>query len=129
MLDKFCVYCDGQEAGTVEIKKEGLYYCFYGKLALAKNKIWRVIASSEDGEIDLGICLFEDPYYILSRKIPAKYMSGEHWSFKAVCPDDQRKKIISVSEDQPFEQLERITDGVYSTEEGSGIIFNGNHGF
>ncbi len=127
MLEKYCVYCDGTESGTVKVEREGLYYNFCGKLKLAKNKIWRIIASSQEGERDLGICLFDDPYFILSRKIPAKYMAGEQWTFKAICPDDQRRQSIPVSDDKPFDQLEHITDGIYTAEESSGIILDGDH--
>lgn len=128
MLKKYPVYCAASESGTVQVKKEGLYFCFEGRFNAPKNKIWRIIASSQDQKVDLGICLFDGDDFVLKKRIPVKRFSGDDWFFEAICPADRNKKLVSVLENDSFEQLDALEQAKLVIEDGeSAIILDTDH--
>ena len=128
MDELYSVYYRGTVVGEVSVSDAGLYYAFFGKLGLEKEKFWRIIACSEAREIDLGICLFENPCYVLKKKLPKNRFDDRKWHFKAVCPQDEKRLTVPVVENQPFEDLDKIETGVFKSDtEESAIIFNTDH--
>ena len=128
MDNTYCVYYEDQDCGTLHVEQAGLYLQFSGRFILEQGKIWRIIGRCGDKQADLGICLFEEPYYLLKKKCPKKQFTDGHWVFEAVCPSDIRKKSVSVSQDQPFEHLDQLEDALLLTDgQVQQIVLNADH--
>lgn len=89
MFDEYPVYCDDAQAGTVRLKKLGLYICFDGLLELPYKSLWRVVCFCDHQRVDLGICLFDGTKYIIRKQLPEKYLNGESLRFEAINADSK----------------------------------------
>ena len=98
------------EVGRVLIMRQGLYYNI--KCIIQKPSVDRphLIAISENGDIDLGICVQTAMGFSLERLLPIKYVGTSLFQFYIL--PDCGNTVANISEDAPFLFVERLGNAV-----------------
>lgn len=109
MLSYYEIFYGKSVVGTLNVKKEGLYYVFHGKINRSMDRVWRIIAISDNTKVDIGICVPYSSDLIFQKRIPRKNFVDAIWRFEAVENHAWRSKAID--QNRPFEDLDRIEQG------------------
>lgn len=106
-----------EDTGHVAVSREGLYYRFQCRVKLPANRICRLQLCGDHDRIDLGILIPVNGLYELDKKIPAKYLKDESFTFKLI--DKQSKdKFIPIFENKPFSHICQIHNGCFCVRDG-----------
>lgn len=122
MRSIYSVYLDGREVGTVQVVRERLYYCFHCSVKLPKAAIYRLQVSADNNETDLGICVPEADHFVLTKKIPVKYLADGELSFRLIA-NERKERFVPVSQDQPFACLTELENAKFVNRNGiAGVL-------
>ena len=113
----FPITYNGEPAGTMNVTKEGLYYQFQGQCSFRKNDYYRIIAKYPGGTKDLGLCVPIGNSFLLQKRVSAKEIPYDNWSFYAT-DSSSTPRFIGVKDDQPFLYLSSLEYAVFSAENG-----------
>ena len=108
--------------GEVSVRKEGLYYHFTCTVRLRKNSRYRLLAISNEKEVDLGLCIPQGDAFGLSTKIPVKRFENGRYQF--VLWNRSEKTAISLDEKSPFPDLRILPDCRFVRENGKAVLIN-----
>ena len=115
MEGKYTLTMDEQAVGTVELKKEGLYYRISCRCIMMDDRIHRLHA---DGE-GLGVLIPENGELVLHTKIASKRL-------KAGCAfslDGAAESFFPIRPGESFDHLSRLRRGHLGFREGEpGLI-------
>ena len=118
----FDLFYNCVKVGHVFVIQRGLYYNI--KCSARERCINRVhlIAISENGPVDLGICSQSNEVLRLERILPVKYV-GEYLRQFYIQPDHACLKV-DVFEDRPFLFIENLKNAViHRSKDGIAIAF------
>ena len=90
------------------MQKSGLYYKFFCKCIPPDSGAYRVILICEETEINLGICVPNNEYFILNKQVPVKYIEEGEWSFSLRSVTNVNDIRIAVLENEPFPMLHQL---------------------
>ena len=111
-----------EDAGHVAVSREGLYYRFQCRVKLPANRIYRLQLCSDMDSIDLGILIPINGSYELDKKIPAKYMKDESFTFKII-DKLSKDQFIPIFENEPFSHICQIHNGCFCIRDSApGIL-------
>ncbi len=116
------IMLNGEQVGHAQVEREGLYYRFNCTCALKDNKLYRIVVGDGKTKIKLGVCVPDGQSFVLSTKIPVKYLQGNSFCFlmEAVCGN-----AIAVSTGQPFFYLDKLQTARLQIADGQpSIIIN-----
>ena len=110
--------------GRAEVKKEGLYYCFYCACTPPDKEMYRIHVNDGMTTKDLGICVPEKDQYTLVARVPVKYFKNDELVF-VLTPARLEKTFMPVTSDGPFEALDQLETARFQLENGqSGILID-----
>lgn len=93
--------------GEVLVKKIGLYYEIECCFAENRSKRFRLVAVSNNGEVDLGECRFFNGQFRLIRRLPINAVGREMLRFYIIAVEDS-KSIYPIREDKPFQYIDKL---------------------
>ena len=117
----FNIYMGSKVVGTAQVDRKGLYCQFRCTCKPPDDGIYRIWVSDGLSNIDLGICVPDGAVYTLIKRVPAKLLSGENFTF-TLQPKDSKNGGLTSGEKEPFQQLEMLEMAKLSEENGQQII-------
>ena len=103
------VFQEGKAVGTVEVRREGLYYRFSCRCKPEGGEMMRLWMICGEEETDLGLCIPMDGIFGTEKRIPAKLRAPGQPSFCLYHKDDIfRGRFIPLSPEEPFQYLHRL---------------------
>lgn len=122
MFKTYSIIYNGNTVGNAIVRREGLYYAFDCQAQMPKGNIYRLKLSDGDKCIELGICVPERNCFVVRKKIPVKYWSGERFNFQITCTQNG-EEFYPVREDRPFAYLKDLHRMKFSVRaEAAGVI-------
>ena len=119
--------CQGQgRVGTVTVEKQGLYYCFSCRCSLSGEVMHRLVAVTEAGQVDLGVCVPMDGAFGVEKRIPCKRLGTGKPEFQLVPKHEGlRGQFVPVYPEEPFAYLSRLKNAFLATRAGQvGIVID-----
>jgi len=121
-LEQNCeIFLGSNVIGMAIIAKEGLYYRFDCRCRFREKGVYRLSAQSDDGLVDLGICIPREDAFGLCTKIPVSRL-GEGRIRIFVKNKEDAKHVIPIFQDRPFCQLDKLDKAVFCD---GGILIKG----
>ncbi len=99
------IMCNKESAGSAQVEKEGLYYKFLCTCLPPNEGVHRIIVSDGEAVRDLGICVPEGGKFILTARVPIKYLKGNKLTFTLTSKNGVDN---SVDIGEAFAQLEEL---------------------
>lgn len=95
--------------GTVTFRKVGLYYHFRCSCNLTGEVVFKIIATCENKNVSLGVCVPKDRVFGLEKKVPVKQLGEGAMTFRAV-PNrpDTSTAFVPIKPEEPFAYIERL---------------------
>ncbi len=119
IMNEQAVYFNDSPVGTVQIKKEGLYYQFSSQCRLKERKMYRLILSCGESTRDLGILVPEGDVFTHRKRLPVKTFPAADFHFSLQCEDGGKaEKRLVVKEDEPFAGISMLENAVLSSHDG-----------
>lgn len=107
--------------GSVKVAKEGLYYRICCRCYLPEAGIFRLVAVTEAGRVDLGILAPVEDFFCLQKRIPCKIMGEKLPEFHLVAGG--QGNFIPVYPEEPFRYISRLKDSFLEIRGGQvGIV-------
>lgn len=104
----FPILFDDRTIGEAQVQKSVLYYKFFCKCIPPDSKAYRVILIYGETEINLGICVPNNEYFILNKQVPVKYIEEGEWSFMLRSVANANDIQVAVHENEPFPLLDQL---------------------
>ncbi len=116
----FEVYLHGQAVGKVEVRREGLYYCFLCRCRISSQSVCKLTAN----DVSLGILVPMGDGFGLETKLPVKRFGSETWDFQ-VMPNRPvlEGRFVPIKPEEPFAYLERLKDAYLVRRDGQVGVF------
>lgn len=124
MEGTYGVYFGGDQAGKVQVIRQGLYYCFHCRCRLTGAVMCRLEVSCGGKRESLGILVPMDGSFGLDTKIPAKRL-GEGKPEFIIVPKHEKceNPFIPIYPEEPFAYIERLKDGFLAWQNGqAGVV-------
>ena len=99
------IICNKEFVGSAQVEKEGLYYKFLCTCLPPNEEIHRITVSDGETVRDLGICVPGDGKFILTARVPIKYLKGDKLTFTLT---SQKGMDNSIDIGEAFTQLEEL---------------------
>ena len=115
------IYYNEQIMGVANIKKEGLYYIIFCECTLPDDGVYRIVASDQKAEWNLGICVPTGNRFTLCARVPIKRLPGDVLSFRLV-KKDLYENVYTVMTNQPFVGLEQLESARFQQDGEAGRI-------
>lgn len=127
MLQKYDLLLGSKAVGTVCAEKQGLYYRFSCRCNFADPGIYKVIASGEKGEVNLGTCLHMKTGFGLETRVPVKALGAEKLSFRVQAPAQEADEVfVPINSENPFAYIARLHGARLTAQNGkTGILLKG----
>ena len=110
-----------QGQGSVKVTKEGLYYRICCRCQLSEKGMFRLVAVTEAGRVDLGILAPVGEFFCLQKRIPCKQMGEIPPQFHLISGD--RGNFVPVYPEEPFRYISRLKDSFLEIRGGQvGIV-------
>lgn len=134
MAENYDITYETESVGTAKVEKQGLYYSFSCRCSLPEEGLYRIHAICDAAREDLGICVPMDGLFGMDKKLPAKRLGEGPMRFELVHKDwspqeitavqepelpqqEEESLFIPVSEEEPFEYLDKLEDAVMEVRE------------
>lgn len=111
-----------KSVGSVFVTKRGLYYDIKCRFNQRTGGMFRLIAVSDNKEIDLGICIPYDQQLGVDMCIPIKTVGKQLCKFY-ITSCDETLKGICISSDKPFDHIAQLEDAVLCVKGNDKKIF------
>ena len=109
MDGRYEVFQDGKAVGTVEVRREGLYFRFFCRCCPAGGEMMRLWMICGEDETDLGVCVPMEGAFGTEKRIPARQCGPGQAQFCLYHKDDiLRGRFIPLSPEEPFQYLHRL---------------------
>lgn len=111
-------------AGTVCVRRQGLYYQFSCRCRLAGTQMYRLMVTCGDKTEDLGLCVPMDGQFGLEKRIPCKRLGEGVPEFRLLPRlEKSRGQFVAVYPDEPFSYMARLKDAFLAYQAGQmGIV-------
>lgn len=109
----------GQAVGKVQVRRDGLYYCFFCRCRLSGDVVFRLAVTCGKRQENLGILVPDGDGFSLETRLAAKKLGGEELSFQLI-PNRvvHPERFIPIYPEEPFAYLARLKDGYFSYRDG-----------
>lgn len=125
MSEKYCVFLNTKEVGTVQVEKSGLYYRVSCSCQLDSKSMYNLFVSAGKKHRKLGICIPKDGRLCLETNVAIKELGEENMQFHLE-RRDQRGTVNfqPVVRGEPFSYLEELENAYLAEMNGLlGIAF------
>lgn len=109
-MKTFDITYNNQPVGKAKVSVEGLYYKVSCRCQLPEKVIYRIYLISGDVKLDLGICVPQDAYFVLNKKIPVKQIQKGEFSFYVYEKRNHEEIVrsIPVANNLPFSFIAQL---------------------
>ena len=121
-MEVFDVFYGKEAAGTVLLKKEGLYYNLSCHCKLIEGLL-RLVAYGEHDTVPIGICAPEGTGIGICRKLSAKRLGPPPWRFALL--DVKPEVFVPLGGELPTVVLQNLEKARFCTRDGMpGLLFS-----
>lgn len=113
------IILNGEQIGYAKVEIEGLYYKILCICTFPDQNVYRVVVGDGESVLKLGICVPDDDKFILSTKVPVKYLKGKKMRFWV---ESNTSSCIPVSANKPFAQLDKLETARLQISNGQASI-------
>ena len=124
MVGTFEVKQDRSIVGTVRVEEKGLYYVFRCKCNPLGDGMHHLVAVTEQGKTDLGICVPEASGFCVYARIPKKRLVDGKVEFLLLPKrPGMEGRFVPVYPEEPFAYLSKLKGAYLQTRGGQiGIV-------
>lgn len=116
---KYSVLLGKQEAGTVQVIKEGLYYRFICRCRIQGDTVCRLGVMCGEVRTHIGVPIPEGDGFVLDKRIPVKKLGrGSPSFFLAPQHETSLDSFVPISPEEPFAYIERLKDSFLTEQKG-----------
>ncbi len=109
MIQVYDIFLGEESIGTAQVRKVGLYYQIDCLCRLSGQIHYRIIASGNAGEKDLGLCVPTGRQFGLQIRLPIKRIGEKQLCFKAVPKHQELSgKFVPISPEEPFQYIQML---------------------
>lgn len=125
MEGNYAVYFGNDQAGKVQVLRQGLYLVFHCRCRLSGSVVCRLEVSWGQGRESLGVLVPMDGGFGLDTRLPAKRIKGDKLRFEIIPKrDKQPETFVPIYPEEPFAYIERLKDGFLTKKNGQlGVRF------
>ena len=122
-MQRYDVFYISKKIGEVIITTEGLFKRIRCKCILPDASIWRLFVKCGDAIIDLGICV-PTAAFAVDKRVSGKLLNDDllHFTIETNIVKNTRSGY-DVSEDVPFQNIEKLEFAKFSKENGMPLIY------
>lgn len=123
----YSVYFGKQDAGKVQVLRQGLYYRFVCRCRLTGDVICRLHVTCGSKSENLGIVVPMDGGFGLNTKIPVKRLGEGEMEFRLLPKYEPREEknetFVPIYPEEPFAYIERLKESYLVKRNGqAGIL-------
>lgn len=114
----------GSSQGTVTVEKQGLYYHFSCRCRLSGEVMYRLVAVTEEGKVDLGVCVPMDGVFGVEKRIPCKRVGTGRPEFQLLPKHEgMQGRFVPIYPEEPFAYMTKLKDSFLAVRSGQvGIV-------
>lgn len=114
-MGNYDILLGGEPVGTAQVTREGLYYCFFCRLRLSGEVMYKLVLQKDGNTVDLGIPAPQGEMFTLTTRIPIKRIGDGPFLIRAVPKHAPVGiKFVPLKEDEPFRYLNKLNDAVFT---------------
>ncbi len=124
MEGTYGVFFGKDQAGKVQVLRQGLYYRFICRCQLSGDVVCRLYASCNGKRESLGVLVPMEGGFGLDTKIPAKRLGEGQLSFLLIPKHEPcQGQFIPIYPEEPFSYIERLKEAYLARKDGQvGIL-------
>ena len=109
--------------GTVTVTREGLYYRFSCRCSLSGDVMHRLMVTTDQGQVDLGVLVPVDGRFGTEKRIPCKKI-GKDPQFQLLPKhENMQGRFVPIYPEEPFEYISKLKNAFLATQNGQvGIV-------
>lgn len=100
--------------GSISLETKGLYCHYHCACKLAKDQIYRVVAFTNDKQINMGVCVPKGECWETKGRFPIRLISSPELHFEIVC-DENKGEVCPLDPQLPFEHIANLDSCVFVT--------------
>jgi len=130
LQEEYTVYFRGSSVGTVRVRKQDLFYHIRCQCHPKMPGMHRLIAKTEKGQTDLGICVPMDGAFGVETRISCKrFGEGKPEFWISPVTEDRKGLFYPVDPNMPFSEISKLRNGYFAIENGQkGVILGDSEG-
>lgn len=129
MTRTYAVLLDGKEVAQAHCTQEGLYYIVDCGCRLEAGAMYNLMAEGESGRENLGLLVPDRGLFRLRHRVPIKRLGAGELRFNLVGRQmQQSEEIVPVSEDEPFDYLQKLDGARLVIRDGNPFLAFGEKG-
>ena len=119
------IFIGDQVIGKAVVEQQGLYYRFACRCRLSGQVMYKLIATCNGNETDLGVCIPYGNCFGLETRCPVKKLGTGEIRIRAVPRHKELDKVfVPLCPEEPFSYLSRLCDAYLETRDGiTGVVF------
>ena len=124
MVGTYQIGQGGSSQGTVTVEKQGLYYHFSCRCRLSGEVMYRLVAVTEEGKVDLGVCVPMDGVFGVEKRIPCKRVGTGRPEFQLLPKHEgMQGRFVPIYPEEPFAYMTKLKDSFLAVRSGQvGIV-------
>lgn len=124
MDDTYGVYFGRNQAGKVQVQRQGLYYRFICRCRLSGDVVCRLHVACGDKRESLGVVVPMEDGFGLDTRIPVKRLGEGKMEFLLVPKHEVGSEaFVPVYPEEPFSYIERLKNAYLARKNGQiGIV-------
>ncbi len=122
----FDILLGTQAIGKATLTRQGMYCCIVCKCRISGQVPYRVEARCGTGSQDLGLLVPENGWFVLTKRVPVRFLEGGEPSFHALpAKGGWKGEFVPISPEEPFRYLSRL-ENAYLARRGQvqGIVIS-----
>ena len=126
MEQSYAVAVNGMPVGKVLVQRQGLYYHITCKCQLKGDTFYRLVVTSGNTSVNLGIVVPTGDGFACNTKLPVKKI-GEGELVFTLCAKQKESPgtFIPITPEEPFAYISRLKDSFLTLQDGQpGIHVN-----
>lgn len=100
------IYMNGESVGKAIVEKEGLFYKITCACIVPDKDFYRIRVDDGKTSRDLGICVPNGDEFVLTSRVPVKFLTGETLSFTLV--PRTAETAVPVATGETFDYLDKL---------------------
>lgn len=123
-MNEYEILMDNNVVGEATVWQQGLYTHFRCACDIKSDAFIHIIASYDDKDVDLGICIVENDRFTRETKIPTKHLGSGKPRFIATNDNKCVDEFIPLSQNDNLLMLNKIKTARFTVKNGvAGLYF------
>lgn len=119
MVGRYEIRQGDRRTGTVTVEKQGLYYHVSCRCQLSGEVMHRLVAVSDAGQTDLGVCVPMEGGFGVEKRIPCKRMEGKNVQFQLLPKHERMQgRFVPIYPEEPFAYMAKLKDAFLDVRNG-----------